>query len=189
MKRTFIATKITPGDKLLNAYRYIQDELENEKIKWVDSQQFHITLFFLGDTDEEQIPYIRNSLREVLTPFSAFNMHLSGLGLFKNIHKPRVLWTGIHQFERMKEIKTQIDRQMKALGFTPEKREFKPHLTLGRIKWINNKKKLENLLDQYKDEDFHEVTINEIIYFESILKPQGPVYKAIEKYTLLDSGQ
>ena len=189
MKRTFIATKISPGHKLLNTYRYIQKELENEKIKWVDSQQFHITLFFLGDTDEEQIPYIRSNLRELLTPFSAFNIHLSGLGVFKNINKPRVLWTGIHQFERMKELKIQIDRQMEVLGFTPEKREFKPHLTLARIKWLDNKKKLENLLNQYKNENFHEVTINEIIYFESILKPQGPVYNPIEKYTLLDSGQ
>ena len=104
MKRTFIATKISPGEKLLKTYTKLRNELKNEKIKWVNSEQFHITLFFLGDTDEEMIPRIRTQLGIMADQFNSFNINLSGLGVFKNINKPRVLWTGIHQYDTLKKI-------------------------------------------------------------------------------------
>ena len=186
MKRTFIATKISPGEKLLKTYTKVRNELKNEKIKWVNSDQFHITLFFLGDTDEEMIPRIRTQVGNLVDQFSSFYINLSGLGVFKNIHKPRVLWAGIYQYETMKEIKEKIEKEMVALGFPADEREFKPHLTLARIKWLNDKENLKGLLEEYKDEDFQQVKINEIIYYESILKPRGPEYKLIEKFILPD---
>jgi len=73
-----------------------------------------------------------------------------------------------------------------ALGFPRDEREFRPHLTMARLKWINDKEKLKDLLETYKNEDFQEVKINEVIYYESILKPSGPVYKPIEKFILPD---
>ena len=187
MKRTFIATKISPGEKLLKTYTKLRNELKNEKIKWVNSEQFHITLFFLGDTDEEMIPRIRTQLGNMADQFNSFNINLSGLGVFKNINKPRVLWTGIYQYDTMKKIKERIEEEMVALGFPAEEREFRPHLTIARLKWINDKEKLKDLIETYKKEDFQQVKINEIIYYESILKPSGPVYKPIEKFVLPDT--
>mgnify|MGYP006279379007 FL=1 len=187
MKRTFIATKISPGEKLLKTYTKLRNELKNEKIKWVNSEQFHITLFFLGDTDEEMIPRIRTQLGNMADQFNSFNINLSGLGVFKNINKPRVLWTGIYQYDTMKKIKERIEEEIVALGFPAEEREFRPHLTIARLKWINDKEKLKDLIETYKKEDFQQVKINEIIYYESILKPSGPVYKPIEKFVLPDT--
>ena len=187
MKRTFIATKISPGEKLLKTYTKLRNELKNEKIKWVNSDQFHITLFFLGDTDEEMIPRVRTQVGNLIDQFSSFYINLSGLGVFKNIHKPRVLWAGIYQYEPMKEIKERIEKEMVALGFPADEREFRPHLTLARIKWLDDKENLKGLLGDYKDEDFQQVKINEIIYYESILKPTGAEYKPIEKFILPDS--
>ena len=187
MKRTFIATKISPGEKLLKTYTKLRNELKNEKIKWVNSEQFHITLFFLGDTDEEMIPRIRTQLGNMADQFNTFNINLSGLGVFKNINKPRVLWTGIYQYDTMKKIKERIEEEIVALGFPAEEREFRPHLTIARLKWINDKEKLKDLIETYKKEDFQQVKINEIIYYESILKPSGPVYKPIEKFVLPDT--
>jgi len=186
MKRTFIATKISPGEKLLKTYTKLRNELKNEKIKWVNSEQFHITLFFLGDTDEEMIPRVRTQVGNLLDQFSSFYINLSGLGVFKNINKPRVLWAGIYDYDTMKDIKERIDEEMVALGFPRDEREFRPHLTMARLKWINDKEKLKDLLETYKNEDFQEVKINEVIYYESILKPSGPVYKPIEKFILPD---
>lgn len=186
MKRTFIATKITPGEKLLKTYTKLRNELKNEKIKWVNSDHFHITLFFLGDTEEEMIPRVRTQVDNLVDQFTSFYINLSGLGVFKNINKPRVLWAGIYQYETLKEIKERIENEMVALGFPKEEREFRPHLTMARLKWINDKEKLKSLLEEYQNEDFQQVKINEIIYYESILKPSGPVYKPLEKIILPD---
>ncbi len=184
MKRTFVAVKIHPENNLLTTYAKLRNELENEKIKWVDPQNFHLTLFFVGDTEEEQIVDIREELSNIAANFSGTQIRLQGLGVFKNIHKPRVLWAGISEFDELKEIKLAIDKQMLQLGFNPDAREFKPHLTMARIKWINNKDKLKSLLSEYRDELFQYANIDEIIYYESILKESGPEYKPIEKFIL-----
>jgi 2'-5' RNA ligase len=184
MKRTFIAVKIHPDNKLLNAHAKLRNELDNEKIKWVDPQNFHLTLFFLGDTEEEQIARIREELSNIAENFSKTQIKLQGLGVFKNIHKPRVLWAGISEYDDLKEIKLAVDKQMVQLGFNPDAREFKPHLTLARIKWLEQKNKLKSLLANYEGVFFQYADIEEIIYYESILKESGPEYKPIEKFML-----
>ena len=184
MKRTFIAVKIKPEDKLLKTYTKLKNELDNEKIKWVNSDNFHLTLFFLGDTSEEKIEEVKNQLSNIADQYAGFSIRLQGIGVFKNISKPRVLWVGIHQYDILQSLKTLIDKEMTVLGFHPEAREFKPHLTLARIKWINDKQKLSQLLEEYKLEFFQQTEIKELVYYESVLRSTGPIYKPIEKYML-----
>jgi 2'-5' RNA ligase len=184
MKRTFIATKINPGTKFLNTYTKLKNELENEKIKWVDKNNFHLTLFFLGDTSEEQINQVRLQLSNIADQFQAFQIKLKGLGVFKNFHKPRVLWAGIYEYEYLRQIKEYIDKEMLKIGFNPDAREFKPHLTISRIKWVDDKDKLKKLVKEHEDVFFEDQTIREITFYESILRPEGPEYKPIEKFAL-----
>lgn len=184
MRRTFIAIRIEPGSRLSQAYTKIQNELKNEKIKWVDRNNFHVTLFFLGDTGEEQISEVSRSLADLAAAFEAFEITLYGMGVFKNLRKPRVLWAGIRDFESLHKMKQSLDQKMSNLGFTPDQREFKPHLTLARIKWIDDKNKLEHLLTEYEQQEWHKATIDEIIYYESKLTKRGPVYTPIEKFSL-----
>jgi 2'-5' RNA ligase len=184
MRRTFIAIKIEPGNRLSQAYTKLQNELKNEKIKWVDGDNFHVTLFFLGDTSEEKISEVRQSLAGLAPAFQSFEITLYGMGVFKNMRKPRVLWAGIRDFEPLRKIKQSLDQKMSRLGFTPDEREFKPHLTLARIKWIEDKNKLEHLLLEYEQQEWQKAGISELIYFESKLQRSGPVYTPIEKYSL-----
>jgi 2'-5' RNA ligase len=84
----------------------------------------------------------------------------------------------------MREIKKSIDKELLKLGFNPDAREFKPHLTLGRVKWVNDKNYLRDVVSRDKDTFFQEIKVNEIIFYESILRAEGPVYKPIEKFIL-----
>lgn len=184
MKRTFIGIKINPGDEFLNAYTKLRNELENEKIKWVDSDNFHLTLFFLGDTDEKQIENVTLKLSNIIDNFNQFTIDLKGLGVFKNFSRPRVLWGGIYDYETMVRLKKAIDNEMVQLGFEPDNREFKPHLTIGRIKFIRNKDRLKKLVLENEDKFFDKLRVDEVTYYESVLHPQGPEYIPIEKYKL-----
>ncbi len=189
MRRTFIATPIEPGAKLSQTHTKLRNALKNEKIKWVDGDHFHITLFFLGDTSERAITQVRQKLGDLLPGFSAFQMRLKGLGVFKNMRKPRVLWAGIEQYEPLKAIKQAIDRELEPMGFTPDKREFKPHLTLARMKWVEDKEKLEGLVHTHQQEEWQWVRIREIIYYQSRLTQSGPVYTPIERFRLDESAE
>ncbi|MFO8234912.1 MAG: RNA 2',3'-cyclic phosphodiesterase [Bacteroidales bacterium] len=184
MRRTFIGIKINPGDEFLNTYTKLRNELENEKIKWVDTDKFHLTLFFLGDTEEDKIEEIRLKLSNIVDEFDKFTLDLKGLGVFRDFVKPKVLWGGIYNYETLASLKNIVDKEMVKSGFTPDKRKFTPHLTIGRIKFLKNRETLKKLVLEHKHKYFDQIKINELIYYESILRPQGPQYIPIEKYVL-----
>jgi len=176
MKRTFIAVKIIPEDNMLSILKYLQESLSGGKIKWIEPDILHITLFFLGDTDEELIPVIAERLQQLSHDFSPFDLEFREVGLFRNIRDPRVIWIGTKENQTIMMLKSGIDNELSKLGFKTEKREFRPHLTVGRIKWIRNISALEEVVKSYKNHEVQRSRINSVIFYESILKPAGPEY-------------
>jgi 2'-5' RNA ligase len=95
MKRIFIAVKIEPGEILLKMISSFKTGLSNENIKWTNTDNIHITLSFLGDTEESQIIAINEILMVKCEGFGQFDLVLKGTGVFKSQGDPRVIWAGI----------------------------------------------------------------------------------------------
>jgi 2'-5' RNA ligase len=178
-KRLFIAIKIDNSTSLLRIFSEARTFLKHEKIRWIDPDNLHLTITFLGDTEEILTPKIISSM-DIVKSFQ-FSMELNSIGVFKNINFPKILWFGIKSNEIMSEIKSALDRQLKSIGFILEDQEFKPHLSIGRIKNITDKSNLEILLKKYDNYKIGIQTVNEIILYESILSSIGPTYKVIHK--------
>jgi len=166
---------------------HLQDALGNEKIKWVDPGNLHITLRFLGDTSPPNVKSTIKILEETVPGFSSPEVIFKGLGLFRNIRDPRVIWIGMDTGPILQELKNSLDQKLIPLGYPPEERKFRPHLTLGRFKYIRDHphKKvqdiLENLLTEYRNMQFQKNRIDEVIYYESILRQQGPAYLPLKR--------
>jgi RNA 2',3'-cyclic 3'-phosphodiesterase len=184
MKRLFIAWKVHPNPELFKAFQHIKDELKNEKIRWVSSDNMHITLLFLGDTEETIIHTLDHTVEQLLSNTQSFKYAVAKFGVFKNIQNPTVLWFGIKAEETASLIKITLDRAVPDLGIQIEQRAFKPHLTLGRAKLINNKAPIKELLLHYENNVFMEEQVSEIVLYESILRPGGPEYHALKTYPL-----
>ncbi len=185
MKRLFIAAKIPIEDNFKQLLDIIKFHLKKEIIKWVELENLHITFQFLGDTDEELIPEITSSLNKLQLQVKSFKYHLEGLGIFNNMNNPRVLWIGIKPVEDLIVLKELIDRNLIDLDFKfKNEHDFKPHLTIGRIKKIRNFNKLKNTLHFNQDILFQEVTVNQVDLFESTLTPDGPIYTSLSKFNL-----
>ncbi|OFY64212.1 MAG: 2'-5' RNA ligase [Bacteroidetes bacterium RBG_13_43_22] len=184
MKRIFVAIKIEPEGLLLKTISSLRSVLANERIVWVDPVNIHLTLAFLGDTEEERIKVADIAVRQQCSGFGEFSFNLKGTGVFKNFRDPRVIWTGIEECERLTSINDHIMKELKDTGFSLEDRPFKPHITLGRIKFIKDPRLLESSLERYRETHFQKVNVSEVILFESILKPAGPVYKPLGRYRL-----
>jgi 2'-5' RNA ligase len=90
------------------------------------------------------------------------------------------LWIGLDIDPVIRKMKAELDRELKYLGFRIDKRDFRPHLTLARIKWMHNKEAMKDLLHAYKDYYFQESTIRKLVYYESVLGREGPKYKVIK---------
>lgn len=182
MKRTFIAVKVDAGDRIREAFEILKSDLRNEAVRWTDINKMHITLAFLGDTSEDTIKEVSLMLKDICSNYKNFGFTLSRLGIFRNINDPRVIWAGIENSEELTILAKQIKNGLDGIGVDIEEKEFRPHLTLGRLKRIQNKKSLEYLLKRYDDYKFQDVYVTEVIFYESILQSSGSIYIPIKVF-------
>ncbi|MEW5845832.1 MAG: RNA 2',3'-cyclic phosphodiesterase [Bacteroidota bacterium] len=180
-KRTFLAIDIEPQANIVNLLDELKRTHRLDSIKWVKPQIMHLTLFFLGDTPIIQIPEMCSMLNSCVQGFEPFSMELKGLGVFGR-PLPRVIWVGVELSEALIKIKHSIDDVLSGFGYSDDNEKFNPHLTLGRVKFLHNTDKLNAEIQQYKTKSFQVQTIKEVVFYESILRHQGPEYKAVQKF-------
>ncbi|MBN2213366.1 MAG: RNA 2',3'-cyclic phosphodiesterase [Bacteroidales bacterium] len=186
MKRTFIALDIPANQMIKKCLNVLSTKLAGEKINWMVSDNLHLTLKFLGDTEEKTITGIDTKLGEITKKIKAFQVIIKNVGIFKSIRDPRIIWLGIEADSELEELKKSIENQVALFGFQPEERKFSPHLTVGRIKLIKNKSTLPQLIESFQGQFLQQFTVPEIIFYESILKKEGPVYIPLGRYKLMN---
>ena len=184
MKRIFIAVEIEPGATLLQLISALKTGLKNDNIKWVNTDNIHLTLSFLGDTEEEMIRSVSNMLKERCEGYGKFELVIEGLGIFRNLADPRVLWTGIKPSGELVRLNEVIKNGLKQTGTKIEDRPFNPHITLGRIKSVRDNILLASLLEKYHHSEMQRIFIDKVVLFESILLNTGPVYEPISIFKL-----
>jgi 2'-5' RNA ligase len=184
MKRIFIALKVEAGETLLNLISSLKSGLINDTIKWTSVDNIHITLVFLGDTEDDAIKKIRFMLNEKCNGSGIFKLNLKGCGIFRSMNDPRIIWTGVEVSDNLMALNAVIQDGLRQIGIKLEEHPYNPHLTLGRIKRISDIKILKSLVEQFRNYEIQVVPVNEVILYESILQQSGPIYKPLEKFTL-----
>ncbi len=184
-KRIFLGIKIPVEQKLLGTLSEIKKTLKNDYIKWVEINNLHLTLLFLGDINEEIISDIISKLKMVENKVSNFKITFRNIGVFKNVYHPRVIWIGIEPIEEMQKLKAEIDKLITTIGLSFKSEEkFHPHLTIARPKNLKDPSKLKFFIDRYEGIILQEVNITKFQLFESKLTPKGPIYSIINEYLL-----
>ena len=135
--RAFLA--ITLSSDVLTGIGGLQDRLKRELpsglVRWVRPEGIHLTLRFLGDTPVEQVDSVAQAAHDASAPHAPFALAVRGTGCFPNPHRPRVIWAGVHEpTGTLARLQRDIERMIQPLGFPPEGRPFRPHLTLGRVR-------------------------------------------------------
>lgn len=184
MKRLFIAVKILPCKEFLNAYSILKKELAYEKIKWVDANNLHFTLKFIGNTESSRTEKIITTLKEIAINTKDLKITINGLGIFGSRYDPRVIWAGIESNKQLLELGENVLNDLDVAGFERGRQNFVPHITLGRIKHIRDKKHLKQVVDNNRALLYQEDWIKSFHLFESILKPEGPQYKVVKTFNL-----
>ncbi len=134
--RSFIAIPVpSAGIQVLeDAVEKLESEL-GKSVRWVRSESIHLTLKFMGDIPAGMVEQVLEALPPVAAQFSAIELSISGLGVFPNPRRPRVLWAGVHgDLETLSSLQLAIDDAVGKLGLPKEQRAFSPHLTLGRVR-------------------------------------------------------
>lgn len=181
--RTFIGIDIKPSDDLLGVFYKLKNVLKDDSIKWVDTSTLHLTLLFLGETENNQVNQISIELEKTLQLFIQFSIKIKGLGTFGR-PDPKVIWAGFEPNDLLLALKHKVDETLLPFGFEDENKVYSPHLTLGRVKFLKNKQQLQNTLQVYKDKAFQDVLVDKVIFYQSTLTNKGALYRPIKVFPL-----
>ena len=184
MRRIFTAVDISEEARRLAAdhIEALKMEFGRVRVGWERPEKLHLTLKFLGDTSDEQLEALRAALRAIAGETRPFELTIRGTGLFPNLREPRVLWLGVEDEKHcLTKVFQMIDFECSKIGFAPEKRKFKPHLTIARLKEPHASR---TLAEDHLHTDLPPVmfTVNDLVIYESELKPTGSVYKVLERF-------
>ena len=184
MKRIFTAIKINPVDQFVQIYNNLKSSCLNDKIKWVELYNFHITLKFFGETEESRIGGIKELLKEIAQNHSSFSLSINDVGIFGSSYKPRVIWFGIEKSDKLISLTNDVLNHVQSVGFKRDRQNFVPHLTIGRIKFIDDKRRFQEVINKYRSIEIQEQKVDQFYLIESILRQQGPEYKILESFQL-----
>ena len=152
-------------------------------IKYVDLQNLHFTLKFLGDIDTDGIDLISSKIENVIKDFDSFNIKIKGCGAFPNKNRIKVIWVGLDEDEILKDLHDKLDNEFSSIGFDLDKK-FSSHLTIGRMRSAKGKDKVKSTIEAYEDVEIGSMEVNSIVLKKSTLTPSGPIYEDLIEYRL-----
>ncbi|GJQ64033.1 MAG: RNA 2',3'-cyclic phosphodiesterase [Melioribacteraceae bacterium] len=178
----FVALEI-PDDIIEQLVEFREEIYGKDDIaRWEPVEKLHITLKFIGDINDSLIPEIEQKLKLIAENNDPLDLEFKKFGLFYRDNKPSILWAGLRQDDNLIGLVNQIEDSLSILGLKKEKRKFKPHLTLLRVRGRENYEKLEEF-KQYIIDDL-DFEAGKITLFKSELKRGGSVYTAIKSFEL-----
>ena len=177
--RLFIAIELPePLAAALRTYALaLAKQVPPRVVKWVDADNMHLTLVFLGETPPDKVRLVQAVMNVAAAAHPPFTLHPTQLGCFPSQARPRTIWGGLGgDLQVAQSLKKTLDAGLEPLGWEPEKRPFAPHLTLGRVKDEGRGRVSLNWGEAIKAEPFRVTAIHLI---ESQLQPAGPLYTII----------
>jgi len=180
--RAFIAIELSPEirDSLAQTQSHLK--YSGADVKWVNKENVHLTLKFLGEITEESSEKIKSILDEIANSVKPFEISIKDIGAFPKIEFPKVIWAGLDRgAAEASVIAGKIDDALSKVGFQKESRPFTAHLTIGRVRSLKNKEALKEKIDSYCIPDDSNQLIRSITLFQSTLTPKGSIYTKLHE--------
>jgi 2'-5' RNA ligase len=185
--RVFVAVDISEEARRLVAARieFLRAKFSDLRVGWDKPEKLHLTLKFLGEIPHEKLPLIIKAAEDAANEIEPFALAIENPGAFPPRGAARVLWLGVKDdSQNLSEIQKRLENRLEQIGFQRERRNFKPHLTVARLKEPNKARPLTEL---HLKTEFSEIIfeVSEIVVYKSDLRPTGSVYTKLAKIDLI----
>ncbi len=183
--RSFIAFELP--EAVISLLGKVQQELKSLrlKVRWVRPENIHLTLKFLGNINPGDIENIGGAMSDAAGDCAPFTLTVGGIGFFPGIKRPRIIWVGLGgEIQVLLNLQRNLEDRLATVGFPKEKRSFKAHLTIGRIRQAVNPSKIGQAIQEYSDSGNQKFTADRVILFKSDLKPSGAEYLQLKQVGL-----
>jgi RNA 2',3'-cyclic 3'-phosphodiesterase len=184
-KRLFVGVRVNPEEQrdlkeVCKKLRVSADKKELN-VKWSPQENWHITLKFLGEVDEARLPEMLTALDEAAAAASQSTVRASGVGGFPEDHRARVIYAGVSRTQALLDLQSEVEAAYAKHGFSPENRDFSPHVTLARLRSAGS---ITDLISPFVRKTFDDLHLTEIILFESRLAGNFPLYVPLHRASL-----
>jgi len=183
--RCFVAVALPPAVKTLLVR--VQEELRRADghVKWVEEENLHLSLKFLGDLDEDAVAKLKGSLSIESLQWPRMELTYEGIGTFPERGVPRVIWAGCSgDLPKLAALAGAIERCAEQVGVARERHPFAAHLTLGRVKSDRNVKRLLAAIDHQRRVPLGKDDVKEFVLYKSTLTDKAPIYEVIATFPL-----
>jgi 2'-5' RNA ligase len=183
--RAFIAIELPP--EVQAELRGRQQTLKKTGLnaRWVRAENIHLTVKFLGEIDPDAVAVVSTAMKSTGESHGPFTLSASGIGVFPNLRKARVLWAGLSEgVPELIDLQKDLDAALAGCGFEREKRPFRGHLTMARFRKSVHPAKLETALSEAGGAQFGQWAVEELVLFQSELQPAGPTYTRLAAHPL-----
>lgn len=179
--RSFIAVALSP--EVRKELASIKNQLKSgagAPVKWVETENLHLTLKFLGDILPAQIPVLINAMQKAAMTMGPLKLEMNSLGVFPNQRRVRIIWAGLGgDVEKLSGLQQRLESTLEPLGFTKESRPFQPHLTIGRVREQASPAERESLGNRvltFSSLPPSPFIVDTLFLMRSTLTPSGPIY-------------
>lgn len=174
-------------DEIKRGIAGVQDQLKRSGASagWTRPEGIHLTLKFLGEVPDAKEQEIMAALTGAVKGSGTLNIEVAGAGAFPNSKAPRVLWVGVAgDIERLAALQSSIEDSMEKAGFEREARQFKPHLTVARIKFPKPRENWQQAVEGIRDVRLGGFEAGHVSLMKSELKREGAVYTEVGRVEL-----
>jgi 2'-5' RNA ligase len=186
--RCFVAVDLpsTTREAIGVAQDTLRDAGRRADVGWVDVAKLHVTLKFLGEVPEATVGAVATALAEVAHRHCAFELVAGGVGCFPGPSRPRVLWTGLAgALREIGLLAADVERACAPLGFPPEARPFRGHVTIGRVRSPRGIRRVIRTMQTLADRAFGTWTVRELVLYRSHLRgAKGSLYEPLARFPL-----
>ncbi len=153
------------------------------RVSWTPPERMHLTLRFLGEVAPAVIARIAERLETEYAGVEPFPLRLEGAGAFPNAREARVIWVGLAPLAGpLEQVQEAAESAAREAGLKREKRQFRPHLTVGRVRDPKKAGALAALIHEERNFSGDEFTVSSVSLYESQLTPSGPIYNRLHEF-------
>lgn len=191
--RAFVALRMAPEVEqavidFIASMRTARDS-SRDGVRWSGRNNLHLTLRFLGDrVAASTIERLDAAFGEIATATTCFGIDVRGIGAFPDLERPRVIWVWLES-ANLRALAAQIERAAVSAGLAPERRNFTPHLTIGRVRDLTGWNKLRRIIEAVQNRDFGRTAAKSLILYRSILGRDSPTYEELGQYRFAGRAQ
>ena len=188
--RAFLAVEISDEIRAAAGGLIEEMSLPQYDVKWVRPGNVHVTIKFFGTIDPAQVTSIADVMESIGREWRPFEISVERVGVFPDLRRPRIVWLGIGEGRKnLERLSREAEEALRPVGFPPERRPFKGHLTIGRVRSQRGGAELARQIERRRGFRAGRAVVSELVLFRSDLRPGGAVYTPLERRLLSKQGK